>query len=666
VRGALLACVLLAMTASTAGAGITRLEILRVEPFAGGEEFGEVGGYVKVVGIAHGELDPAARANAVIVNLDRAPRNARGMVEYAVDFYVMRPADPLRGNRTVLYEATNRGRKLMFGWLHDAKDTSPGAVNEPTLREHVGNAFALTRGYTLVWSGWDPDAPAANGGLRIRVPVATDRGRPIVRVIRDEFVFGTRLPATSPTAPLSYEAATLDQAQARLTVRAREADPPTEIPASGWSYQGPRAIALVGETTAFRPGFIYDFRYPAKDPKIIGIGFAATRDLVSFLRYEARDRTGTPNPVTLGPDVTGVKAVLAFGVSQGGRFLRDHVAAGFNRDEARRRVFDGVLSHVAGVGRVFANYEFGQPNRTATQHEDHLFPENAFPFSHATLTDPVTGATGALLRGDPTDPLMMEVNTSTEYWQKGASLLHTDPGGGADALLPTTARVYMVAGTQHGGRATSTSDPGPCLHPRNPHSAAPVLRALLVALDAWVVDDLVPPESRVPTVRDGTLVTADRLGFPAIPGIKAPVATNRLAPFGDWTSPRPQPDRAYGTRVSKVDADGNEVEGIRLPAIAAPIATYTGWNHYRAPELAGELCDRDGIYAPLPVTKAERERAGDPRRSLEERYGTREAWLEQVRAAAAQLVIERLLLTEDAARIVAAAERTDPFKRTSP
>jgi hypothetical protein len=666
MRVLLLACALVVMTASAAAAGITRIEILRQEPFAGREEFGAVGAYLKVVGVAYGELDPTASANASIVNLERAPRNARGMIEYAVDFYVMRPADPLRGNRTILYEATNRGRKLIFPWLHDAKDTSPGAVNEPTLREHVGNAFALTRGYTLVWSGWDPDAPAANGGLRIRVPVATDRGRPIVRVIRDEFVFGTRLAAASETAPLSYDAASLDQAQARLTVRAREADPPVEIPATGWTYKGSRAIALVPAGTAFAPGFIYDFRYPARDPKIIGIGFAATRDLVSFLRYEARDPAGTMNPVTLGPDGAGIKAVLAFGVSQGGRFLRDHVAGGFNRDESRRRVFDGVLTHVAGVGRVFANYEFGQPNRTATQHEDHLFPENAFPFSAAMLTDPLTGASGALGRGDATDPLMMEVNTSTEYWQKGASLLHTDPAGKADVFVPTRTRVYMVAGTQHGGRAASTSDPGPCRHPRNPHSATPALRALLVALDAWVVDALAPPESRVPTFRDGTLVAAERLGFPAIPGVDAPRATNRLAPFGDWTAPRPQPERAYTTLVSRVDGDGNELAGIRLPAVAAPIATYTGWNFYRAAELAGELCDRDGTFLPFAVTKAERERAGDPRRSLEERYGSRDGWLAHVRAAVAQLVIERVLLTEDADRIIAAAERTDPFKRTSP
>jgi len=658
-----LALALLAVTTSSAAAGITRLEIARTEPFADGAEFGSAGAYVKIIGVAHGELDPSAPGNAGIVNLDRAPRNARGMVEYAADFYVMRPADPRKGNRILLYEVTNRGRKFLLPWLHDAKDTTLGAVNEPALREHAGNGFAFRQGYTIVWSGWDPDAPAANGGLRIRVPVASRDGQPIVRVIRDEFVFDTRLPATSATAPLSYEAATLDQSQARLTVRAREADAPVEVPASGWTYKGSRAIALTPDGTAFKPGFIYDFRYPAKDPKVLGVGFAATRDLVSFLRYHARDRAGTMNPVTLEPDGTGIKAALAFGISQAGRYLRDHVAGGFNRDESGRKVFDGVMAHTAGAGRVFVNYEFGQPNRTATQHEDHLFPETGFPFSMATLSDPLTGRAGALLRDNGSDPLMMEVNTSTEYWQKGASLLHTDPLGKGDVFLPTTARAYMIAGTQHGGRAASTTDPGRCLYPRNPHSAAPVLRALLVALEAWVVDGLVPPESRVPTFRDGTLVAAERLAFPAIPGVTAPRATNRIAVLGDWTAPPPRPEQSYTTLVSKVDRDGNELGGIRLPSIAAPIATYTGWNFYKASELAGELCDRDGTYALFAVTKAERLQTGDPRPSLEERYGDKAGWLTALRDAAAQLVIERVLLIEDAERIVAAAEQSDPFKR---
>jgi hypothetical protein len=277
--------------------------------------------------------------------------------------------------------------------------------------------------------------------------------------------------------------------------------------------------------------------------------------------------------------------------------------------------------------------------------------------------DPLTAERGSLLRHDGSDPLLIESNTSTEYWQKGASLLHTDPAGRTDVAPPEGQRLYLVAGTQHAGRAHAPSDPGNCRLARNPHSAAPVLRALLVALDAWVVDGTRPPRNRIPLLRDATLVDAARLGFPAIPGVEAPPAANRLAPFDDWVAPKPEVARAYVTLVTKVDADGNEMTGIRLPGVAAPLGTYTGWNLYRAPRLAGELCDRDGTFVPFAVTKAEREAAKDPRLSLEERYKDHKGWLAYVRAVVYDLMRERLLLKEDGDRIVAAAAAAGPFKR---
>jgi hypothetical protein len=651
-----------ALLAVSAEARIVRVQIDRTEPFAGGMEFVSTGAYVRIAGVAHGELDPRSPLNAVIVNLDRAPRNARGMVEYDVDFYLLRPADPARGNRKILYDVTNRGRKLGLLYLNDAPAEAPAIPNDPTTAADAGSGFVFRQGYTIVWSGWDPDAPRANGGLVIRVPTAIDAGAPIVKTIRDEFVFGTRVPATRATAPLSYEAASLDPSQSRLTVRPRETDTPAEIPSSGWAFADSRSIKLLPEGTRFQPGLIYDFRYPAKNPKVLGTGYAATRDLVSFLRYEPLDSAGTANPAGVSPGAPGIRAALAVGISQSGRYLRDHVELGFNQDEAHRRVFDGVLAHISGVGKVFANFEFGQPNRTNTQHEDHHFPENHFPFAHASLTDPLTGKTGGLLRGDGFDPLVIETNTSTEYWQKGASLLHTDPLGRRDIDVPKTVRLFMMAGTQHGGRAGLTSTPGTCLHPRNPHSPAPTLRALVVALDRWAVEGVEPPASRVPTLAAATLVSPGRLGFPAIPGIQVPPAGNHLTLFGDWTSPQHQEGKTYVSMVSRVDGDGNEVAGVRLPGIAAPLATYTGWNLYRAPYPEGELCDREGTYVPFARTKAEREAKGDRRPSLEERYGSHGAYVKAVGDAAAELVRARLLLPEDAARFVDEATRKDPFQ----
>jgi hypothetical protein len=325
-----------------------------------------------------------------------------------------------------------------------------------------------------------------------------------------------------------------------------------------------------------------------------------------------------------------------------------------NDDGQGRRVFDGVLTHVAGAGKTFANHSFAMPGRTATQHEDRLYPENWFPFANAVATDPYSGRRAALLQGRPTDPLMIEVNTSTEYWQKGASLIHTNPAGHDDAALPPGNRVYMVAGTQHGGGPGTEPTPGPCVNPRNPHSASPALRALFVALEEWVTTGMAPPVSRVPLIAAGTAVPAGSVAMPKVPGFAGPPGDNRIAAPVDWVDPPARLDNFYGARVCAVDADGNENAGIRLPPIAVPLGTYTGWNAYRAQPCG--LCDRDGSLIPFARTRHEREAAGDPRPSLEERYGNRDAYVAEVKAAADALVAARLLLPADAALYVREAE----------
>jgi hypothetical protein len=646
--------------ANTLEARIIDLRIDRIEPFADGMEFGKTGSYVRIVGVAKGVLDPHNPLNAVIVNLDKASLNARGLIEYDVDFYIMRPSEVSKGNRKILYEVNNRGRKLLMTWVHDAAETSPMAVNDPATAKDAGNGFALREGYTLVWSGWDPNAPRTNKGLRIRVPVAKYKGYTIAKTIRDEFVFGTRVRGSDTLAPLSYEAASLEQERAHLTVRTKESDTPTEIPYSQWAYVDFRSIKLLPDGTKFQPGLIYDFRYPAKDPKILGIGYAATRDLISFLRYENYDLAGNPNPIAISNASPDIQAAFAIGISQSGRYLHDHILFGFNQDESKRRVFDGILAYISGIGKVFANMEFGQPNRTNTQHEDHHFPENTFPFAYPTMTDPITETSGGLLRWDGFDPLVIEANTSTEYWQKGASLHHTDPVGSQDIQIPKSVRVYLIAGTQHLGHAGLTPTPGNCLYPQNPHNPSAALRALLVALDKWSTEGTEPPPNRVPTLQEGTLVPPDKLGFPSIPGIQVVKFTNHIALYGDWTNPLHIPGKAYNPLVPKVDADGNEIAGIRLPPIAVPLGTYTGWNLYKAPYPEGELCDRQGFYLPFAKTKAEREAKGDPRLSLEERYGNQEGYVKKVKEAVQDLVQARFLLPEDGDRFVEEAEKKDP------
>lgn len=608
---------------------ITGITITRREKFADGATFGQVGGYEKIVGTARGELDPANAANTVIAGLDQAPRNAAGLVEYETDFYLLAPE---RGSGKLLFDVNNRGNKPMLHMFCQVPPGPDGNINDPTTLADIGDALPFRRGYAMAWAGWDPDAPRRNHGLSIRIPALEGNEAEI----RDEFVSATRSPAIDRFR-LSYKAVT--DAPVKLTRRFLPADPPEEI---AWRFADDRTIELLPEGARPELGQIYDITYRGRDPWVSGIAYAAQRDVVAFLRSDA-----AANPLH-----GTIRKTIGFGISQSGRFLRDFVRLGFNRDEAGGRVFDGVFTHTGGIGGVFLNEPFAQPNRTRSSYQDRSMPENFFPFSTATTRDPATGVEDGLLRHDGFDPLLIHTNTSTEYWQKGASLLSTDPTGTIDLELPETTRLYLIAGTQHAGRAGAPSSPGNCQNARNPHSAAPALRALLVAMDAWVTDGTPPPPSRIPRIDDGTLVPAEALNFPSLPGFAVATTATPVDVIGDWVHPVAAAS-PYRPLVPAVDADGNEIAGIRLPDIAVPAATFTGWNLFQQPFPACELCDRDGSWLPFALTEAERDPV-DPRLSLAARHAGPVAYSVAMRAAADALVAARLLLEEDAYRYVAA------------
>jgi hypothetical protein len=634
---------------------ITDISVTDMANFADGHEFGAAGAYVRIKGVARGMLDPAAACNAGIADLDKAPRNAKGLVDYATDFDILRPKDPPRGSSILVYDVPNRGSKRIFNLLDDIPANDPARTNDPKTKDDAGLGFCLGRGYSLVWSGWDPGAPRANAGLGAEFPTALEGGKPMLRRIRDEFHFGTRAPGDGSVRRLSYPAASTDQPAARLTVRDRESDRRSEIPRDEWEFLDERSIRMLPPGRNFQPIKIYELWHEAVGSKVLGIGYASVRDLVSFLRYES---AGIPNPLLSGK--SEIHHAIGFGVSQSGRFLRHFLELGMNSDEAGQQVFDGVFSHVAGAGKVFANHSFSMPGRTATQHEDRLYPENWFPFSTARTADPVSGRIASLLPGTANDPKIIETNSATEYWQKGASLIHTDSGLRRDLKLPENSRAYLIAGTQHGGRPGVNPAPGPCVNPRNPHSATPALRALFVALEDWVVRDVPPPPSRIPSLADGTAVTAASVAMPNVAGFAIAPGANPIVPPVDWIDPpEAAPPAPYTAFVSAVDGDGNEVAGIRLPQIAVPLGTYTGWNVYKAQP--DELADRDGSFIAFARTKTEREAVSDPRPSLEERYGGAAGYVDQLRQAAAALVAERLLLQDDADRLIAAAEACDRF-----
>jgi hypothetical protein len=654
---------------------ITRIVIHRREPFADGYEFPITGAYEKLVGKVYGEVDPKHRLNRIIVNLDKAPRNHRGRVEYSSDFCILKPVDMARGNGKIFFDVPNRGSKRILSFLNDAPE-----ANDPSTFEHAGNGFLMRQGYTVVWCGWQGDLMPINNWLVLNVPAARNNGQPILRKVRTEIVVDEKGVKSHPLSADkrigSYEAASRDKSQATLTVREKSYGKRIPVRPADWEFAACVEDERSGKEivkpssrdlylcSGFKPGHIYEFIYPAKNPLVLGLGFAVARDLISFLRYESKDATGKPNPLWSDKKSTGIDRAYAWGRSQGGRYLRDFVYHGFNEDESHRKVFDAIAPHVAGGGRLYLNYEFARPVTSSQQHTNQLDPE-LFPHAYNVIKDAQTGRRDGILKRPNTDPLVFHTQTSTEYWQKRGCLAHTD-GKGNDLRLPDNVRIYVIASAQHNSPFGSEPLKDDSQLAVNPLPAGDVLRALMVALDQWVAQGIAPPSSRYPTVKDRTLVAPTRknIGFPNIPGVRFAALHNRQL-FLDYGAnilrgkmavhpPAPVGKGAYKILVPKVDLDGNDIAGIRLPAVQVPIATYTGWNLRPRGLAEGELAGLLGSFIPFAKTKAARRKSGDPRLSLEERYVNKADYLQRLGRAARILVEQRYLLPEDAARMMTA------------
>jgi hypothetical protein len=653
------AAALVLVAASAADARITKIRIVTKEsPTFGGYAFKGVGQYEKLVGKAYGELDPNDPKNSGIVDIKLAPRNARGRVEYAVDFYVLKPIDLSKGNHKVMYEPPNRGRKTHASLNRGAGSNDPGST---TNQQELANLFLPPRGYTMVWSGWDFSAgtDSSDYNTTITLPVAKNPdGSPITGPSYEYIVSG------AASYDLNYAAATLDQSKAMLTHRLRLDDVPQVVPASGWAYDAAgTSIHLMPQGTRFTQGDIYEFSYIAKDPTVNGIGFAAVRDFNAFLRYEKADEAGTPNP--MAGDITRIYTEVQ---SQPGRMLNDFRTLGFNQAENGKIVFDGMMQWIAAADGINMNSRFSQPGRTERNRQDQLYAEGVFPFANQTLKDPISGRTGGRYDActkTKTCPLAMEIYSANEYWVKGASLFHTDPAGKMDLPDHPMARLYFMSSMQHGtGNGTNK---GACQQFGNPLDSGPVQRALWEALDQWSTKGVAPPPTSVPRLADGTLVPTpqDKVGFPKIPGVtytglkstryllnygpdyyKTGIATVNPPVIKPPMFENPANGPIYPTYVPKTDADGNDIAGIRLPDVTAPLATYTGWA-LRAGAQANDGCEGTGQMIGFTRTKAERMATGDPRPSIEERYASADAYAAAAKKAIDDLVARRLLLQED-------------------
>ncbi|MBR0778406.1 hypothetical protein JQ625_26540 [Bradyrhizobium diazoefficiens] len=624
-------------------AEIVRLDITERVPAFAGRSFGNVGTYERITARATFALNPADERNAVITDLAQAQRNADGKVEAVADVVILRPTDANRGNGTLLLDVPNRGRKLAPQLFDDS--AQPGANNAEKV-EDAGIGFLHRQGFTMVWVGWQGDIPSKPGQMALAAPVL----KGVTGPMREEFVFDN---TTNPVrAPLTWPAA--EPANLNVTVRAAWADAQQTPPGLSARLVDANHVEIT-RPEGFDAGALYEITYTARDPAILGMGYAAVRDVVSFLRHD--ETQANPMLDGLHPSVS---RAIGFGVSQSGRFLRDFLYLGFNEDLAGRVVFDGLMPHVAGTRRMATNVRFGQPGRNPRHPQDPAWQADLFPFTYASLSDPWSGKTDGLLRRcslSATCPKVMQTDTEHEWWASHASLLVTDLAGN-HLDLPDNVRAYMIAGTPHFAGPDELMRKGvPAMSlPQNPMHAGGPLRALLTDLNAWISDGTKPPASRVPMRAHGTLVAAQGAVPTDIPGLPY-AGIHTLAVFSDQSVLPPKEIGRYPVFVPKADNDGMAIAGIRQLALAVPRASYTGWNPRAQGFGTTALYPLQGAVVPFAPTEAARKEVHDPRPSNAERYADDGAYVAAVRREAARQVAERLLLPEDAERAIEAAKQ---------
>ena len=648
------ATVIALAVATPAAAQVTRLEITSREV---------TGGYERIKGAAHGEVDPADRRNRIIQDLELAPRNARGRVEYVATFALIKPVDRSKQSGALMYSVVNRGN---------------------------GVPIESPEGHVSLVSGWQGDVIPTANNQTIRVPVARSRdGSDVTGPVLARFV---DVPAGTTTVAIrigsmgsaAYPPVNLDTSRATLTFHTGETVTGTHtgtgtVASSDWAFADCRSTPFPGAPdptriclkAGFAPGRLYELVYTAKDPLVLGVGLAATRDLVSFFRYARADAAGTPNPLA-----GTITHAVASGTSQAGNLLKTFVHLGFNEDLAGRIVWEGIFPFIA-ARQTPMNFRFAAPGGAASLYE----PGSEPVLWWSKYPDPRRGGKSASLldrcRATKTCPKVFEVFGATEFWglRMSPDLVGTDAV--RDIPLPDNVRRYYIPGTNHGGGrggfevAQSPNDR--CVLPQNPNPMTEMTRALTAALVDWVVRGIPPPPSRYPTLAAGDLVTPTgaAMGFPAIPGLTFTDGfVNAVLDYdlgeafgyedlsGVITRQPPGIRRVIPTLVPRVNSDGNETSGVPSVLHQAPLGTYLGWNITAGGFFKGQICGFSGGYVPFAVTRAERSTSGDPRPSIEERYGTQDGYVCAVKRAADALVRDRFLLRVDADRMIESAGKT--------
>jgi hypothetical protein len=618
-------------------AALVRIEVSERSPILNGQSFGKAGSYERMIGKAYFAVDPMAAANRDVVNLKLAPRNAKGQVEFYADFVLFVPTSPEKSNGTLLFEVSNRGRK---GLLHTF--SLGKASNDPRTPAEFGDALLLKQGFTLAWLGWQFDIPREPPLMSVTVPIAKNPdGSPIQGIVRSDFVPDQAITSFSLGDRLffPYRVADPKDPSATLTERSLANGPRRVIPRGQWSFTEDRGA--VRKPSGFEPGKIYEVVYRSQDPPVVGLGMAGIRDFISALKAGSA-------PVPLAALAPAARRSLAFGSSQSGRFLRTFLYQGFNRDEQGRRVFDGVWANVAGAGRGNFNHQFAQPSRDARPFFNFYYATDIFPFTDLKESDPVTGLEGGILLRAGQDhvvPKIFYTNSAYEYYGRAASLIHTTLDGSADVPLAPNTRLYVMAGGNHGPGSIPPARGHNTRYLNNGNDYQWIMRGLLIAIERWIAGDAAPPPSVYPRVDRHELATIDHIRFPALPGVVTPKRIHEVYRLdfgpdfrsrGIVTMEPPKMGPPFTILLPQVDADGNDIGGLKTPQVAVPLAVHTGWN-LRNPAIGApeELFSMVGSYFPFP------------QHVVIERYHDRTAYLARIRAAARKLVEGGYLLESD-------------------
>jgi hypothetical protein len=621
-------CVVVAVPAF---AEVTRVDIQHRTDALGGRAFGDAGPYEILTGTIHFAVDPANEHNRVIVDVDKAPRNPQGRVEFSSDLVVLKPKDPAKGNGVLFFDVVNRGNKSLLQVFSRA-----GRGTDFTSEGEFGDAWLLKQGYTLVFVGWQFDIAAGKGLVGFSAPIATENGAPIKGWVRMPFILDK--PASSyqygggyNTA--SYRPVDVQDSQYRLTAREGTFAPARLVPREEWEFARVDGTSVVADAASihlksgFKPGLTYELSFETQNPPVAGLGMAAIRDAASAFKYGS------------GQVVSGRLAYM-YGASQTGRLIRQLIHEGFTIDESGRKAFDAAFVQTGAVGFGSFNERFAQPNELGP------FTQTKFPFLYKTTVDPITGRSDGLGKLIPSgmEPKLFLVDSSSEYWDRGrvAAMRHTTMDGTADLEDAPNVRAYQLSGTKHGAGSFPPANNGGQF-PENTNDYRWAQRGLMAALDAWTRKGVEPPASTHPNLRDATLVAHSDFKFPSLPGVQQPT----FVP-GGYRADVPTPYSAMPFLLPKVDADGNDLGGIRLPVVSVPLGTLTGWQ-FRSAAIGAPttLIAMAGAFIEFPKTKADRERTKDPRLSITERYGTRAEYVKRVHEAAAKLAEQRFILSED-------------------